>query len=56
MHSKRPRQIPHCILQAVIDCGNKFVDEGHSNSDDIKTRVDGLQEKWDELESLAKER
>ncbi|KXJ20343.1 Spectrin alpha chain, non-erythrocytic 1 [Exaiptasia diaphana] len=41
---------------AVIDCGEKFVEEGHSNSDEIKARVVGLQEKWDELESLAKER
>jgi hypothetical protein len=40
----------------VIECGDRFTEEGHSNSDEIKARVDGLQEKWDELEFLAAER
>ncbi|XP_048586984.1 spectrin alpha chain, non-erythrocytic 1 isoform X2 [Nematostella vectensis] len=40
-------------IAAVTECGNKFVEEGHGNADEIKARVDGLQEKWDELKSLA---
>lgn len=44
------------IYQAVLSCGQKFIDEGHSSSDEIKARCDQLQENWDELNSLAKQR
>ena len=40
----------------MLECGKKFVDEGHSSSDEIQARCDGLQEKWDELKSLAEAR
>ena len=43
-------------LQAVLVCGHKFIDEGHSNSDEIKARCDQLQENWDELKNLAEQR
>ncbi|XP_074621265.1 spectrin alpha chain, non-erythrocytic 1-like [Acropora palmata] len=43
-------------IQAVLSCGQKFIDEGHSSSDEIKARCDQLQENWDELNSLAKQR
>lgn len=44
------------LLQAVLACGRKFIDEGHSSSDDIKTRCDQLEENWDELKNLAEQR
>lgn len=44
------------LLQAVLACGRKFIDEGHSSSDDIKARCDQLQENWDELKNLAEQR
>ena len=43
-------------LQAVLLCGRKFIDEGHSSSDEIKARCDQLQENWDELKNLAEQR
>lgn len=44
------------FLQAVLLCGRKFIDEGHSSSDEIKARCDQLQENWDELKNLAEQR
>ncbi|CAH3114647.1 unnamed protein product [Porites lobata] len=43
-------------IQAVLACGHKFIDEGHSSSDEIKARCDQLQENWDELKNLAEQR
>lgn len=43
-------------IQAVLLCGRKFIDEGHSSSDEIKARCDQLQENWDELKNLAEQR
>jgi len=40
----------------VLLCGRKFIDEGHSSSDEIKARCDQLQENWDELKNLAEQR
>ena len=44
------------FFQAVLLCGRKFIDEGHSSSDEIKARCDQLQENWDELKNLAEQR
>lgn len=40
----------------MLLCGRKFIDEGHSSSDEIKARCDQLQENWDELKNLAEQR
>ena len=48
--------ITYISLQAVLACGHKFIDEGHSSSDEIKARCDQLQENWDELKNLAEQR
>ena len=44
------------FFQAVLLCGRKFIDEGHSSSDEIMARCDQLQENWDELKNLAEQR
>lgn len=46
----------YLFFQAVLLCGRKFIDEGHSSSDEIKARCDQLQENWDELKNLAEQR
>ena len=39
-------------IKMVRDIGQEMIDEDHYAKDEIKTRLDGLQEKWDNLKVI----